>query len=274
MSEKCDAPTILMTKDYGTFRRLEGNREVTAKRSAKICKSISEIGLVPVPIVVNERMEVIDGQGRLDACEALGLPVYYIIHPGLGIEACVQMNVNSTSWTILDYVRSFAEIGNENYKRLLRLFDTHDVSLNVVVCAATGVMSTSSPNIRTGNLILPQERFSDIDAMLTWVDQFVPICKENAVKNAGQIYLALCFCYQCPEVCNERMLEAFAKYTDKMRSATSIKEIIDYLTQIYNHGLKAQNKVYITTEYHRYMDGLYPWYAAKWGVADEQKNEG
>ena len=81
---------ILTTTDYSIFKTLEGNRAVKDHRVDKIVKSICNIGYVTSPILVNEKMEVIDGQGRLQALERLGMPVEYIIHEGVGIEECRQ----------------------------------------------------------------------------------------------------------------------------------------------------------------------------------------
>lgn len=58
---------VYRTNNYDQFKRLVGNREVNPKRVKTIKKSVEEIGYIPNPIIVNENMEVIDGQGRLQA---------------------------------------------------------------------------------------------------------------------------------------------------------------------------------------------------------------
>ena len=37
------------------------------------------MGFIKNPIVVNEKMEIIDGQGRFEVCKEKGLPIYYNI---------------------------------------------------------------------------------------------------------------------------------------------------------------------------------------------------
>ena len=73
------------------------------------------------PIVVNEKFEIIDGQGRFKALKTLSLPIEYILIPGLGLEECKKMNENSTTWNSRNFIVSEAELGNENYQRLLNL---------------------------------------------------------------------------------------------------------------------------------------------------------
>ena len=62
---------IFRTNKYEIFKQLKGNREVSPKRISKIINSIKEVGYIINPIIVNEKMEVIDGQGRLEALRIL-----------------------------------------------------------------------------------------------------------------------------------------------------------------------------------------------------------
>ena len=76
---------VYQTRDYSKFMRLEGNREVVSKRVVKITKSIQQNGYILNPIVVNEKMQVIDGQGRLEALKGLKMPIDYVIAEGAGL---------------------------------------------------------------------------------------------------------------------------------------------------------------------------------------------
>lgn len=89
---------VCITDNYGMFKRLEGNRDIADSRCKKIIKSIQTNGYIHSPIIVNENMEVIDGQGRLKALETLGLPVEYIVFPGMSIKECIALNVYQTGW--------------------------------------------------------------------------------------------------------------------------------------------------------------------------------
>jgi ParB-like chromosome segregation protein Spo0J len=62
---------IFETRDYGMFKRLKGNRDITTNRVAIIKASIENIGYISNPIICNENMEIIDGQGRYEACKEL-----------------------------------------------------------------------------------------------------------------------------------------------------------------------------------------------------------
>ena len=70
---------VYSTEDYSVFQKLNGNRDVLESRKNKIMESILERGWIRNPIVVNQKFEVIDGQGRLEALQELKMPVEYVI---------------------------------------------------------------------------------------------------------------------------------------------------------------------------------------------------
>ena len=64
---------VKSTKNYEMFQKLEGNRPVLERRINKIIASINNVGYITSPIIVNDKYEVIDGQGRLEALKQLKL---------------------------------------------------------------------------------------------------------------------------------------------------------------------------------------------------------
>ena len=73
---------IHVTSDYDQFTYLVGNRDIVNKHVKSLSTEIDNRDL-EIPIIVNEKMEVCDGQHRLEAYKALDLPVHYIIKEGL-----------------------------------------------------------------------------------------------------------------------------------------------------------------------------------------------
>ena len=76
---------IHYTKDYHVFTYLKGNRDVVNKHVRDLSGEIETRDL-EIPIIVNEKMEVCDGQHRLEAYKVLGKQVPYIIKEGLELE--------------------------------------------------------------------------------------------------------------------------------------------------------------------------------------------
>ena len=109
---------VLMTNDYSMFKRMKHNRHVYEAHIHRLMKSMSEKQYA-VPIVVNEKNEIADGQNRFEAIKNLKLPVYYIVINGLTIEDVKRLNKDNKTWSETDYAESFASEGYGSYKKYL-----------------------------------------------------------------------------------------------------------------------------------------------------------
>lgn len=154
---------IFSTTDYGKFKKLTGNR-VTSENNIKAIKlSMAEEQLI-VPIICNENMEIIDGQHRKDAAQALGLPVYYFIVNGYGLKQVQRMNSHMKNWNDSDYLDSFinrysASDGTlfKDYQIFKELIDNAGIStiktgLTLVYDGMTGKKVIH--DFRRGNLVI------------------------------------------------------------------------------------------------------------------------
>ena len=251
--------------DLEIFKKLKGNRPVEWPRVKKIMASIENVGYIPAPIVVNEKLEIIDGQGRVEACSVLGLPVPYTVVEGAGLEECISMNISGTKWGKRDYIESYAERGNENYVRLLELVKKHDVTIGVVIVAALGKLTTAKDEIEGGTLDLSEERAIQTDELLAYLDRFVPFVKDKKIPNMNKIYEALCFLYYIKAVDNERMYRAFTMYYADLGGYSTTGQALDALEVLYNKKLAKHNKVFVASEYQAYMANRLPWYESRYG---------
>jgi hypothetical protein len=125
---------LLSTTDYPIFKTITGNRAINKEHIEKIATSIQEKNLLPVrPIVVNDKMEVIDGQHRLAAAELIKVPIYYVVANGLDYEDIASLNSASKNWTTADYVRMYDLQGYPEYKKISDLAKTTGLSLECVL---------------------------------------------------------------------------------------------------------------------------------------------
>ena len=105
---------VCTTNDYKMFSKMSGNREINMAHKNRLKKSIEEESLC-VPIIINQKYEIIDGQHRFSCWESLGLPVYYVINDGYGLKQVQRINANTMNWKLMDYAESFCDLGNKNY---------------------------------------------------------------------------------------------------------------------------------------------------------------
>lgn len=117
---------VQTTKNYGMFSKLDGNREPNLLHLKRLTSSMSERYLFTV-IIVNEKMQVIDGQHRLSACIELGLPVYYIVVNGYGLKEVQILNANSKTWNHADYLQGYCDLGYTEYIKFREFKDTYQL---------------------------------------------------------------------------------------------------------------------------------------------------
>lgn len=130
---------IQTTKNYALFKTLKGNRKLDKKHLQRLVFSIEKHKklLKAVPIIINEKKQIIDGQHRFEACRALDLPVYYIEVSGTALETVQLLNSTSKGWTPFDYAKSYAELGGTCYKQYLMFRDKfpefgHSATLSIL----------------------------------------------------------------------------------------------------------------------------------------------
>ena len=261
---------VYRTDDLDSFKDLKGNRTVDKGRVKKILLSMQKNGYIHSPIIVNENMEVIDGQGRLEALRQLGLPVEYVMFKGLTISDCIVLNANTTNWSIMDYIESHADRGNNNYKFLLHLLSKYkEFGLTVVINAITGSSGNNGKvmrSIKNGDFKCSGEQYERADELLGYAMRFLKTIKNFPKGATPYICMAIMFAYQIEEVDREKLVEKFDLYY----GMADVPQFIDVdgalkdLTIIYNRRNR-QDKIYFEVEYDKYLSGKYAWYANKWG---------
>lgn len=254
---------VRVTNDYDKFKRLYGNRGVDELRVQRIIKSINKVGYIINPILVNERYEVIDGQGRLEALRRLELPVYYIVVDGIGREECIQMNINQTNWTILDYIGSHAELGNESYTRLLQLIRSYGKTFKmaIILYATTMKIWRNISKLKEGEFECSQEDFEQAQEALSWLTRFVPMFS-RLQGHTEYYYMALIFCYTDNEVDKTRLYDKLTALQAGLIPVVTMQQALEQIEDAYNDH--SRRKVYIKTNYRKYLDGKYGWYENKY----------
>ena len=106
---------VMKTNDYSNFSILKGNRSINKAHLSRLKKSIEEESLV-VPIIVNEKYQIIDGQNRYNCWKELEMPIYYMQVDGYGLKQVQRLNSNVRNWSLKDYADSYEALGNKEYR--------------------------------------------------------------------------------------------------------------------------------------------------------------
>lgn len=248
---------VYETNEYDKFRKLVGNRDVTAARVSKIIESVRNVGYITSPITVNEKLEVIDGQARVEAFKTLGIPVQYVIHKGASIRECMQMNIKQTNWSLADFVESYAAQGDKNYQRLVDIKKTYPYySYSEIISIGYGWTHTgggASSIIKNGALVITDSIDARIRTTIKELNKYRSFI--TAVGGRKDCVLsALRFCIEHSSLDNERLLTKVMEKKDSYKSSqgTSVEDIIRWLEKTYNANIPSK-KVYLTTEYDQFL---------------------
>lgn len=238
---------VYVTRDYSKFKRLVGNRDIPESRISKIVESIQTIGWVHNPIIVNEKMEVIDGQGRLTALQRLKMPVEYIIAEGAGNKECIYMNMNMVNWKLPDFIKSYAEQGNENYQRLLGLMQKYaNGNLDIISTAVYRVSKSKHRDIKQGILQLTEEQAK---AAIPRLEYIKPILEElDEKKLPGSVVTlmqTLIYYFDYPEVDKERLKYSVEKHIYNAKPWVLNTDCEREVENAYNYGLGLEKKIFI-----------------------------
>lgn len=241
---------IYVTSNYEMFKRLKGNRDVDIKRVEKIKKSINDVGYVTSPILINEKNEIIDGQGRYEALKELGMPIEYIVQEGIGIKECVSMNVNQTNWTTKDYIKTYAERKFDSYVYFQKLQEEFPLITSLDVFVVSLFKQEKLPRQETidGTLQITEEQYEEARNRLL---QIYPLIKENPkARRYLKFFKGIMICFWLDIVDTDllltRALEVVAD--NQVPKLSTTLQVIQFIEQIYNRN-KRSGFVYITTAY-------------------------
>ncbi len=241
---------IYSTNDYSVFKKLNGNRGILENRKALLVRSISERGWIRNPIVVNENMEVIDGQGRLEALRELGRPVEYVVAKGATISDCIALNIKQTNWKSNDYVKCYADMGNENYIVLCSKYGVYhhlpNTCVNTLVGRYTADGAANASDLREGLFkVFDKEQ---LDSRLEFADKCVALIGRGngRLRNWCSV---IKFVYYCDKISNELFLERLARNRHLIQPCVTVKQILECFEDAYNYGCKRSNKVYFVPEW-------------------------
>jgi hypothetical protein len=166
---------IKSTTDYDQFIFRTDNREkknsltpVDETHVKRLVESITECNLLHMqPIIVNEKLEIIDGQHRLSAAKRLGVEIYYQVVPNLTARDIILMNI-SKGWTLGDYLNFYVENGYPEYIKMKEFMKRHEVPLTVAMQMLSSSCRIGNTDFRKGEFIF-SSTLEDVEIYNCWL---------------------------------------------------------------------------------------------------------
>lgn len=110
------------TDDYSIFNKYKDNRDIAPTLVKRFEIALKQNNLTKFrPIMVNSKMEVIDGQHRLQAAKNLHIKIWYAVKQDFVETDLIDLNSIGEIWKFDDYFKYYIKKGFPEYLKLEKI---------------------------------------------------------------------------------------------------------------------------------------------------------
>ncbi|MDG2980172.1 ParB N-terminal domain-containing protein [Latilactobacillus curvatus] len=234
---------IYITSGYNQFSSFKGNRRAEERRT--LSQSIQSNGML-VPIIVNNRYEIGDGQARYLAAKKMKKPILYRVVSDITFEDIIEMNRTTHNWKLSDYVHRYTVEGNEEYDKLTNLHKKNShIPLSAMARTAMGCNSSTKSVVKP--IHLGDFKFYNYSAYLKYISDYNHFLEVTGLKSYEQVFMAYFELYTVRSVNIEKLPNYLIKSSvlDELRGNRSQTNIMVKMIKVYNarHNGNPQNKI-------------------------------
>lgn len=229
---------IITTTDYSIFTKMKGNRVVNEKHVKKLMKAF-ERNYLKTPIFVNEKMEVIDGQHRLEAASRMGYPVFYYKVGSVGLKEVQQLNSTSKNWSNRDYLNCYCDLKEKPYLRLKEFIDNYPefrIGIAREILADITDGGRLSDRFKDGQFSV--SNIGDAYEIAGRLRQYQPYFPDYSSSGFVRVMMGL---YRNPKFDHNIFLRKLALQPNALKRCATSKQYRDLIEEIYNY--KSQSKI-------------------------------
>lgn len=205
-------------------------------------KSISQENLLHLrPILVDENMNVIDGQHRLEAAKRLGVEVYYQVEKSLDNNAIFLLNNNQLKWSSTDYLNFYCSEGNQNYLKIREFMRKNNVPLAIALTFLNGsAHGKYLKGFKEGKFVYPNfetelDGLTKIGQLKEMIDYVFPkILGAKKYLTGPNFSRAFAVFLNVKNVQFEIFMKKLPYKLDVLRPCARIKDFLEVFRAIYN----------------------------------------
>lgn len=234
--------SVYETSNYDLFQLSKFNRNVLLREEML---EQARQGFI-APIIVNENNIVIDGQHRLEASKKVGVPVSYIIVPGLDENDIVRMNTVQKPWSLQNYIEAYANKGMSEYIKLVELINKN--YSNVTVTANVAVDSPTNSKVANEKVRNGTFKFYNYEKTVEFLHYYDRFRKETKTPKRTTVATALYDLFKLKEFDRNRLIEkTIATHLNEDIRVKTYRhtDILKTLIDTYNHMLREGSPKYI-----------------------------
>lgn len=248
--------TVYITEDYDRFRIIDGNREID--HVEKVKRSIEKVGYLYCPVLVNENWEIVEGQHRFFACKELGLPVMYVVQPGLSIKEVQALNTCAKTWNTKNHIHAYSTgaLETPDYKYieiLVKKYANIDPMTIVAATSQYGLRANKIKKVVDGELQCTAEDFQRGDKALAYLQRV----KGALYKKPASLSRALVYVFSLAirrgVLDPDYLVEKFLKHGAGFTFSPKMEDCVAELERLYNFRTKEDRRKYFASWYKEEM---------------------
>jgi hypothetical protein len=228
---------ILSTKDYKMFKAITSNREVDDKHVRKLMASIEDKNLLHLnPILVNEAMQIVDGQHRLEAAMLLKVPIYYVIDNNIGKSDISLLNKTKKNWGLMDYINFYTIEKKPGYDELSALISKYpECPVNILLKLIA--MDGYNREWKDGYVdVSHKEEAERILQYAAWFGNYLKFAMQ------GKFLMALQILVRSGQYDHDKMIMRVEEQPRSLVACITITQYVEMLEEIYNYR-SSKNRV-------------------------------
>ena len=230
------------TKDYSKFKLCQFNRSVEKKKFLR--ESMKKHGFISAyPIHCNEdesnQLHIKAGHHRFEVAKELGIAIFYVVTEDAA--TIHELEKATTTWTVKDYLNSFAKVGVDAYVRVKEYYERTGIPLMHCV-SMLGGESAGSNNLMS-RFKYGEYKLADTTHAETVAD-IVIHCKSIGIKATDSIFVqSISRCLFVPEFSPEIFKLRASSNVAKFKPIRTVAEQTVLFEEIYNMKAHTQNRL-------------------------------
>lgn len=228
------------TKNYDQFKSITSNRELDELHVKRLMASIEKNNLLELnPIIVNENMEIIDGQHRLEAARRLNVPVFYNTGD-VSEEDISTLNSVSKRWSAMDYINYYTIKKRPGFDKLSHFISEHPhLNVSTILRLIAGEFETTKLKLEAG-----QVDVRNYDRALEIAKAATKLYNTFDFANDRGFICALKVCWFHPDFDFEhfqrKLNDGLSRRFVKCRRQ---REYLEMIQEIYNYNMMSKNHI-------------------------------
>lgn len=236
---------IKETTNYDQFRFAK-NRAIDRVGINKAKANILATGKKCVlPVVVNSKGIVRDGQHRIHACQELGVPVRYFVTDEIK-DKHVPVIQNGRKWGLLNYVVRHAEEGLEDFQYLHNAFQVHGKGLLGI--GSFGVLfigrSFTTKDLSNKEFKLSKQTRTFFNKNISKLNEiFLANTQHNSALRTEKWVKAISLLLNNEKYNHEHFINRLETTTKTLMTSRQQEPINNALLELYNEKLPVEQKI-------------------------------